>query len=405
MESIFYLVPVAAVTALGFAWHFFRQMKKQDEGTDRMKAIAKHVREGAMSYLKQQYKMVTIVFVILAALFAVMAAFGLQNSWVPFAFLTGGFFSGLAGYFGMKTATYASARTAHAASKSLNKGLQGAVNIMWTQYEGAVIDQYTIWRGPSPDALTVLTTASGHETSYTDFTAPEGENMYYALSYSHVYETEWITYPTARSTHSSVRANAVAEGYSNRAATNEGVVATLPTSLAIRPLESEATLTPDQPVLHLLADLLPVTATIRQVRWSITAGDHLAQINDNGTLEYIGAGQDGAVTVMASTIDGSALTATLEVPVTGFNAPPTNMPAIDVPVSIVVYPNPVRNEQFVTGLNGEAILFNANGLLMIRTPLDGCTSFSVAHLPGGVYLLVLQDEAGQTVDRKKIVKM
>ena len=126
MESIFYLVPVAAVTALGFAWHFFRQMKKQDEGTDRMKAIAKHVREGAMSYLKQQYKMVTIVFVILAALFAVMAAFGLQNSWVPFAFLTGGFFSGLAGYFGMKTATYASARTAHAASKSLNKGLQVA---------------------------------------------------------------------------------------------------------------------------------------------------------------------------------------------------------------------------------------------------------------------------------------
>ncbi len=126
MESIFYLVPVAAVTALGFAWHFFRQMKKQDEGTDRMKAIAKHVREGAMSYLKQQYKMVTIVFVILAALFAVMAAFGLQNSWVPFAFLTGGFFSGLAGYFGMKTATYASARTANAASKSLNKGLQVA---------------------------------------------------------------------------------------------------------------------------------------------------------------------------------------------------------------------------------------------------------------------------------------
>ncbi len=126
MESIFYLVPVAAVTALGFAWHFFRQMKKQDEGTDRMKAIAKYVREGAMSYLKQQYKMVTIVFVILAALFAVMAAFGLQNSWVPFAFLTGGFFSGMAGYFGMKTATYASARTANAASKSLNKGLQVA---------------------------------------------------------------------------------------------------------------------------------------------------------------------------------------------------------------------------------------------------------------------------------------
>lgn len=126
MENIFYLVPVAAVTALFFAWYFFRQMMKESEGTDTMKKIAQHVRQGAMSYLKQQYKVVIIVFIVLAVLFAVMAYFGLQNSWVPFAFLTGGFFSGLAGFFGMKTATYASARTAHAASKSLNKGLQVA---------------------------------------------------------------------------------------------------------------------------------------------------------------------------------------------------------------------------------------------------------------------------------------
>lgn len=126
MENIFYLVPVAAITALFFAWYFFRQMMKESEGTDTMKKIAQYVREGAMSYLKQQYKVVIIVFIVLAVLFAVMAYFGLQNNWVPFAFLTGGFFSGLAGFFGMKTATYASARTAHAASKSLNKGLQVA---------------------------------------------------------------------------------------------------------------------------------------------------------------------------------------------------------------------------------------------------------------------------------------
>ena len=126
MENIFYLVPVAAITALIFAWYFFRQMMKQSEGTETMKTIAQHVREGAMSYLKQQYKIVIIVFIVLAVLFAAMAYFGLQNNWVPFAFLTGGFFSGLAGFFGMKTATYASARTAHAASQSLNKGLQVA---------------------------------------------------------------------------------------------------------------------------------------------------------------------------------------------------------------------------------------------------------------------------------------
>lgn len=92
-----------------------------------MTRIASYVRQGAMSYLKQQYKIVTIVFIALAVLFAIMAyGFNLQNHWVPVAFLTGGFFSGLSGYLGMKTATYASARTAHAARNSLNKGLKVA---------------------------------------------------------------------------------------------------------------------------------------------------------------------------------------------------------------------------------------------------------------------------------------
>ncbi|MBP3331590.1 MAG: sodium-translocating pyrophosphatase [Tidjanibacter sp.] len=124
---IFWLVPIASVAALLFAWYFFRKMKAESEGTDRMKEIAGHVRKGAMAYLKQQYKIVTIVFLVLALFFAVLAyGFNVQNEWVPFAFLTGGFFSGLAGFFGMKTATLASARTANAARGSLNKGLQVA---------------------------------------------------------------------------------------------------------------------------------------------------------------------------------------------------------------------------------------------------------------------------------------
>ncbi len=125
MVNLFYLVPAAAVLALGFAWFFFRQMMKESEGSVTMKEIALFVRKGAMAYLKQQYKVVTIVFVILAVFFAVLAyGFGVQNTWVPFAFLTGGFFSGLAGFVGMKTATYASARTANAAMRSLNSGLK-----------------------------------------------------------------------------------------------------------------------------------------------------------------------------------------------------------------------------------------------------------------------------------------
>ena len=126
MEQIlFWLVPVSSVLALGFAWYFYRQMMTESEGTPQMMKIAAAVRKGAMSYLKQQYKIVGLVFLGLVVMFSIMAyGFGVQNSWVPVAFLTGGFFSGLAGYLGMKTATYASARTANAAKNSLNAGLR-----------------------------------------------------------------------------------------------------------------------------------------------------------------------------------------------------------------------------------------------------------------------------------------
>ncbi len=148
MKWIIYLALAASVIALLFAYIFFRQMIKADEGTDLMKKIARHVRSGAMAYLKQQYKVVIIVFVILAVVFGVMSFFGLQNEWVWFAFLTGGFFSGLAGFFGMKTATYASARTANAARKSLNSGLQVAFRsgaVMGLVVVGLALLDVSVW--------------------------------------------------------------------------------------------------------------------------------------------------------------------------------------------------------------------------------------------------------------------
>ena len=124
-QLLFWLVPAASVLALGFAWYFHRQMMKESEGTPQMIKIAAAVRKGAMSYLKQQYKIVGLVFLALVVLFSIMAyGFDVQNHWVPVAFLTGGFFSGLSGFLGMKTATYASARTANAARTSLNGGLR-----------------------------------------------------------------------------------------------------------------------------------------------------------------------------------------------------------------------------------------------------------------------------------------
>ncbi len=148
MENLIYVVLAASLVALGFAFIFYRQMLKESEGTDLMQKIAAHVRKGAMAYLKQQYKVVIIVFIVLAVIFTVMACFGLQNSWVPFAFLTGGFFSGLAGFFGMKTATYASARTANAARQTLNNGLTVAFRsgaVMGLTVVGLALLDVSVW--------------------------------------------------------------------------------------------------------------------------------------------------------------------------------------------------------------------------------------------------------------------
>ena len=173
MSNLVFLVLGASVLALAFAFFFFKQMMKEDEGTDTMKKIAAYVRRGAMAYLKQQYKVVTIVFCVLTVIFAVMAIFKLQNGIVWFAFLTGGFFSGLAGFFGMKTATYASARTANAARKTLNNGLQVAFRsgaVMGLVVVGLALLDVSLWFivlnntgllelvGAKADLITITTT-------------------------------------------------------------------------------------------------------------------------------------------------------------------------------------------------------------------------------------------------------
>ena len=167
IPCVFWLVPIASIVALGMAFFFFRQMMGEDEGTPRMREIALYVRKGAMAYLWQQYKVVGIVFVVLCALFAFMAyGLNVQNPWVPFAFLTGGLFSGLAGFFGMKTATYASARTANAARQSLNSGLKVAFRsgaVMGLTVVGLGLLDIAIWfialnRFTDDSLITITTT-------------------------------------------------------------------------------------------------------------------------------------------------------------------------------------------------------------------------------------------------------
>ncbi|WP_173400719.1 sodium-translocating pyrophosphatase [Alkaliflexus imshenetskii] len=149
LSFIFAIVPAASLLALIFAYIFFRQMMKHSEGTDKMKRIAEHVRKGASAYLKQQYKIVLVVFIIITIIFSFLAYYlGVQNKWVPFAFISGGTFSGLAGFFGMKAATFASARVANACRTSLNDGLKLAFRsgaVMGLVVVGLVLLDISIW--------------------------------------------------------------------------------------------------------------------------------------------------------------------------------------------------------------------------------------------------------------------
>ena len=168
LPLLFWVVPAASVVALLVALYFYRALLRTSEGTPTMAAIAGHVRAGAAAYLRQQYRVVGLVFLGLTALFAVMAyVFHVQNPWVPFAFITGGLFSGLAGWLGMKTATAASARTAHAARTSLDGALRLAFR------SGAVMGLVVVGLGLLDISLWFLILSA----AYPESSAAPGESL------------------------------------------------------------------------------------------------------------------------------------------------------------------------------------------------------------------------------------
>ncbi len=148
LPTIWWLGPAAAVLALLFAWHFYRQVMRKSEGNERMIEIAQAIRDGARAYLARQYRVVAYVFAVLFVIFLILSLLKLQNPIVPVAFLTGGFFSALCGFIGMRTATNASARTANAAIQSLNSGLQVAIRagaVMGLVVVGFALLDISIW--------------------------------------------------------------------------------------------------------------------------------------------------------------------------------------------------------------------------------------------------------------------
>ncbi len=148
VPALWLVAPVAAVIGLIFSYMFFNQFMKVDEGTDMMKEIAQHIREGANAYLRRQYAVVAVVFAILFVIFLVLALLGVQNPFTPPAFIAGGFFSGLCGFLGMRSATQASARTANKARESLNGGLMVAFrsgSVMGLSVVGFGLINVAVW--------------------------------------------------------------------------------------------------------------------------------------------------------------------------------------------------------------------------------------------------------------------
>ena len=181
----------------------------------------------------------------------------------------------------------------------LNKGMGNAINLIWNQYEGGVIKSYRILRGTTKDDLDLLAEVSGANSSYTDLDGGNGV-YFYALEYDETYSDEW--HPAL----SRVRALQDQSGRSNVVCTDEAYAVKFAESLNILCVEKDMVLSQQQPVLHLSAEIFPVTAGIKQVLWEIVEGENLASINQNGMLTAKGA-KSGEIVVRATTIDGSNL--------------------------------------------------------------------------------------------------
>ena len=199
----------------------------------------------------------------------------------------------------------------------LNRGMGSAINLIWNQYEGGIVDSYRILRGTSRDNLQLLAEVSGANTAYTDLTGGDGV-YFYALEYDKTYSDEWQPLSV------SLMAEGDEVGRSNVVCTDDALLATLAENMNILSLESEKVLTPSQPELHLSAEIFPVTADIRGVNWQIVSGSELATINQNGLLSSLGE-ENGEIVVRATAIDGSGIYAELTVEKKDFLVRPSSI--------------------------------------------------------------------------------
>lgn len=187
----------------------------------------------------------------------------------------------------------------------LNKGVGGAVNLIWNAYEGGIVDSYRVLRGTSADRLELLAEVSGAHTAYTDLNA--GDGMYfYALEYDETYSDEWQ--PMTRTS----KERSSGSGRSNVVCTDGAWTVVPAEQLNVLAIEKELVLTPSRPTLHLQAEILPAMADIRTVNWQILEGSELASLTQNGVLTARGK-ENGEIVVCATTVDGTGIEARVTV--------------------------------------------------------------------------------------------
>lgn len=187
----------------------------------------------------------------------------------------------------------------------LNKGVNGAVNLIWNAYEGGIVDSYRVLRGTSADRLELLAEVSGAHTAYTDLNAGDG-TYFYALEYDETYSDEWQ--PVTRTS----KDRSSGSGRSNVVCTDGAWTVVPAEQLNVLAIEKELVLTPSQPTLHLQAEILPAMADIRTVNWQILEGGELASLTQNGVLTARGK-ENGEIMVCATTVDGTDIEARVTV--------------------------------------------------------------------------------------------
>jgi hypothetical protein len=280
----------------------------------------------------------------------------------------------------------------------LNRGMGSSINLFWTQYEGGIIESYRIYRGETPETLSLLREVSGNTNSYTDMTPPDGL-FYYAIEYDQTYNPEW----TEETVIGLRRAQAgeLVTGRSNAVSVVNAQNITFAESMNIMAMEDEISLSSEQRELHLFAEIFPVTADYKIVNWLIVSGEEYAYINPQGVLQAIGSTQSGSVTVRATTIDGSNIHRDITVPVAAFAT------AIEQPVAgvrdrteIRIYPNPVRDELRIAGCElkeGETIaIYDLSGRALMT---ERETVINVSRLSRGVYFVKIGNYTGKFIKK------